>query len=202
MPRFVCRGILHDFPKLFIGKDRVFVAGKNLLVPNGHNRLFVCAFLRPSKRAFTPFDQESAFVFLQQVNHLLVNALQIVKHSLPLEPILQRETLWFRVLRINNAAAYLVAGEKLCRRTLVADKYAPIIIPVAEGFTLYAGVLLHHVLVIAFLECLVTQRMPDQFYPLRVKPHIFKHIRKVQNRHGSPSLFCSLFQILPHIFSL
>ena len=156
MPRFVCRGILHDLPKLFIGKDRVFVAGKNLLVPNSHNRLFVCAFLRPSKRAFTPFDQEPAFVFLQQVN-----ALQIVKHPLPLEPILQRETLWLRVLRVNNAAAYLVAGEKLCRRTLVADKYAPIIIPVAEGFTLYAGVLLHHVLVIAFLECLVTQRMPD-----------------------------------------
>ena len=165
MPRFVCRGILHDFPKLFIGKDRVFVAGKNLLVPNGHNRFFVGAFLRPGKRAFTPFDQEPAFVFLQQVN-----TLQIVKHPLPLEPILQRKIL---VLRVNNAAVYLVAGEKLCRRTLVADKYAPIIIPVAEGFTLYAGVLLHHVLVIAFLECLVTQRMPDQLYPLRVKPDIF-----------------------------
>ena len=49
VPRFVCRGILHDFPKLFIGKDRVFVAGKNLLVPNGHNRLFIGAFLRPGK---------------------------------------------------------------------------------------------------------------------------------------------------------
>ena len=87
------------------------------MVYQRRGRFKICLAIDKEHRVLTARSAHGfSFGFLQQVN-----ALQIVKHPLPLEPILQWEILWLRVLRINNAAAYLVAGEELCRRTLVDD---------------------------------------------------------------------------------
>ena len=136
MPRFVCSRIFHDFLKLIISEDEIFIPRKGTLILNGDDWLFICSFLCPRKCALAPFDQEPPFVFFQRVDMF-----QFKKHFLTLEPILQWKVIRFYILRIADTAVHFITSEEFCCRTFIADENAPVVISVAEIITLHARVL-------------------------------------------------------------